>query len=1025
MASQQHPNAQDLAAYALGEAEPAKVAEIEFHRQMCPVCEAELRRLRDTRVQITNLAREALTGGPARLAVTDSAGTRLVDVPVLGTAISPITIGRGTAATLRVSDERCSRIHCRIEEGADGHFIVDEGSANGTLVNGVRSPRCALRDGDVVNLGNVRITYLAPASAATPARREPPPATDEPLDRKQVASPLQIPRAGRLRLVIETPERRWVYPWSGEPLRIGRSSRCDLQLDDENCSRKHLLLTWDGRSARVKDLDTRNGTRLDGVALQEAVLSEGGLLEIGRTRLTFAGSGTLAVDVALQVARLEAALEGSDEVLAFELATSSATIGRGRAAAIRIEHASLSRIHCEVAQTPQGLRVRDLESRNGTFLDGERIQNGLLRPGQSLRCGQVTITYVDPNAAPIAEEVANTQTAVLRAPRVRSVVRVTHRSQNPTERIIGSLAAAAAVVVLGVIGLRTFKSVQREALARGREVARSPEREAAASADARRAATERNIQERYMRLGQMARENPNDHSAVVISYRDFASTYPGHLLATEALREAARWETQAAAFQERRFREISLEVDQALGMQDFARARGYLRDYIDACPGTPMFAQVNERLGNMDRVEHDAYGIERARVETIAASGHPAEAEEAMRPLLARYGSPDLVQQTQSRMADLRARREEAEAQARVAAVEAQRQQETQRIADQQRILETRQSGNERIAQALQADLERWNALQVEFSSKLRGSFRERAVTERKELFGEIVALRPELNTELQGQILDRHAALMRTFHARLNSGTIRQALQSFDGDLNARRETALTLIMDERAYPYPDQEPHKSEVQREVDGLVAAVEAAYWPGMALLDRVDGFDDIQGRLREIEGYLPYCSQPPAETSDAAVQTLFGDLDVKEYLVVSEQDRRVLDENDRIAKEIGLTAEEERCIRITNEYRIRMGRRALRIAPKLVQTARLHSGDMRDNEYFSHTGRDGSTPGQRAARQGHTGPISENIYYGSASGSDSFEAWKHSSGHHRNMLMPGWTVIGVGQASTHWTMMPGN
>ncbi len=266
----------------------------------------------------------------------------------------------------------------------------------------------------------------------------------------------------------------------------------------------------------------------------------------------------------------------------------------------------------------------------------------------------------------------------------------------------------------------------------------------------------------------------------------------------------------------------------------------------------------------------------------------------------------------------------------------------------------------------------------------------------------------------------------MRALRTRLRSGTFRrQVSQSFHDNLNARREQALALILDERAYVYPDPEPHKSQVQGEVDGLVAAVDEAHGARMALLQAVDGIDDVLGRIREIEEYLPYCGQQPDETADAVVQTLFGDDDIKDLGVVAEQDRSVLEGNERVAREIRLTAEEERCVRSTNDYRIRMGLRPLRIHPMLVQAARLHSVDMRDNGYFSHTGRDGSDPGQRSARQGYTGSAAgENIHSGSGCGQGAFEGWRHSSGHHRNMLESSWTAIGVGQADTVWTMVLG-
>lgn len=72
---------------------------------------------------------------------------------------SSLVIGRDDACDLRVFDVDVSRRHCRIERLAEGYFVVDLGSRNGTLVDGVRVTRRALRDGDVLRVGNHTIQF--------------------------------------------------------------------------------------------------------------------------------------------------------------------------------------------------------------------------------------------------------------------------------------------------------------------------------------------------------------------------------------------------------------------------------------------------------------------------------------------------------------------------------------------------------------------------------------------------------------------------------------------------------------------------------------------------------------------------------------------------------------------------------------------------------------------------------------------------------------------------------------------------
>lgn len=68
-------------------------------------------------------------------------------------------IGRSPRTDLRLSDNKVSRRHCRIEEQADGYIIVDLESANGTVVNGDRITQTSLKEGDFIRLGFTMLKY--------------------------------------------------------------------------------------------------------------------------------------------------------------------------------------------------------------------------------------------------------------------------------------------------------------------------------------------------------------------------------------------------------------------------------------------------------------------------------------------------------------------------------------------------------------------------------------------------------------------------------------------------------------------------------------------------------------------------------------------------------------------------------------------------------------------------------------------------------------------------------------------------
>ncbi|MGO9587992.1 MAG: response regulator [Limisphaerales bacterium] len=77
--------------------------------------------------------------------------------------------------------------------------------------------------------------------------------------------------------------------------------------------------------------------------------------------------------------------------LSYELGTRWVTIGRGDKNTFQIVETSVSSQHCEVLLRGDELVVRDLRSTNGTFIDGRTIAEAVLRPGQTLRLGEVEL----------------------------------------------------------------------------------------------------------------------------------------------------------------------------------------------------------------------------------------------------------------------------------------------------------------------------------------------------------------------------------------------------------------------------------------------------------------------------------------------------------------------------------------------------------------------------------------------------------------------------------------------------------
>jgi pSer/pThr/pTyr-binding forkhead associated (FHA) protein len=85
------------------------------------------------------------------------------ELPLTG----PVTrIGRSLTADIELEDLSVSRRHALIVVEGDAVHLLDEGSRNGTWLNGHRVRRSLLRDGDTIVLGTAQLRYAENALTA-------------------------------------------------------------------------------------------------------------------------------------------------------------------------------------------------------------------------------------------------------------------------------------------------------------------------------------------------------------------------------------------------------------------------------------------------------------------------------------------------------------------------------------------------------------------------------------------------------------------------------------------------------------------------------------------------------------------------------------------------------------------------------------------------------------------------------------------------------------------------------------------
>jgi pSer/pThr/pTyr-binding forkhead associated (FHA) protein len=84
-----------------------------------------------------------------------------------------------------------------------------------------------------------------------------------------------------------------------------------------------------------------------------------------------------------------------------ELNADKTTIGRVEDNTHQMAEASISSHHCEVLLQGNDVVIKDLNSTNGTYINGEKIIEAVLKPGQTLRLGQVEIQLQMEGAPPV------------------------------------------------------------------------------------------------------------------------------------------------------------------------------------------------------------------------------------------------------------------------------------------------------------------------------------------------------------------------------------------------------------------------------------------------------------------------------------------------------------------------------------------------------------------------------------------------------------------------------------------------
>jgi pSer/pThr/pTyr-binding forkhead associated (FHA) protein len=338
--------------------------------------------------------------------------------------IGEVVLGSDAGCAIPLSGAGVLPRHALLQGRADGQVIIRKATpAADVLINGVRlgAEPTPLLHGDKVEVGDHELTFVderrSGSTQFVQALSVPQGAGGAGGAGGAVAKPTAIGTSGG-RVVSLTDGREYVI--TGTSLVFGREAGCDVVVAGKDVSRRHAEIVHTPRGYLVVDSST-NGTFVNEEQVQgQRLLARTDVIRIGEEQFRFyAEAGPLSASSAppgvspeqlkLTMHGMEAAAPArpAGAVFASFLVRSGGLVGRrlpvktpvvnlGRADYndIMLPDPSVSTSHAKL-QRREGVWVLvDLDSTNGTFVDGERVKGEApLGPGAMVRLGDVQLLF--------------------------------------------------------------------------------------------------------------------------------------------------------------------------------------------------------------------------------------------------------------------------------------------------------------------------------------------------------------------------------------------------------------------------------------------------------------------------------------------------------------------------------------------------------------------------------------------------------------------------------------------------------
>lgn len=200
-------------------------------------------------------------------------------------------------------------------------------------------------------------------------------------------------------------EGEWqIFNLLSENILVGRGEDNDLVLDHREVSRHHFRIRFQDDTLQIIDLESSNGTRLDGISLVPQIPSPirpGQIIEVGDFSLLMEkseeGSTHISREMLPYLIRYRF---GPGTWQTFPLEPGEKTLGRDPNSDFHLNDIEVSRKHALVRIDDDGIWLTDLESTNGTKIDGVELvpyEESQLQLGQIFSMGNFILQIDEPS----------------------------------------------------------------------------------------------------------------------------------------------------------------------------------------------------------------------------------------------------------------------------------------------------------------------------------------------------------------------------------------------------------------------------------------------------------------------------------------------------------------------------------------------------------------------------------------------------------------------------------------------------